>query len=254
LADSGYRVVVPDQRGYNLSDKPPAVEDYRMGALTADIIGLVDHFEREKAVIIGHDWGAAVAWQAAIRYPQRVERLGILNVPHPAAHAHALKKPVLRQWLKSWYIYFFQLRGVAEQMMRARNFATMRKMLVNTSREGSFTKEDLFRYTESWSQPGALRGMLNWYRAAARSALRASRGDFIPGARTQVEVPTIILWGERDMALIPELAQWSKDWCSDGHLVRFPEATHWVQHDETERVNARLLDFLKDLRTDSPAS
>lgn len=236
LARSGFCVVAPDQRGYNLSDKPRGMEHYRLDALAGDVLGILDHYGREKACIVGHDWGAAVAWHTAIHHPERVERLAILNVPHPGAMAWAVRRT--RQILRSWYILFFQIPGLPEALLRANRFAGMRRMLLASSRPGTFSREDLRRYREAWAQPGALTAMLNWYRAALRS------GD---GYRetARVRVPTLILWGERDIALIPELAQASLDFCDDGRLVRFPEVSHWVQHEAAERVAARLVGFLR---------
>ena len=241
LACSGFCVVAPDQRGYNLSDKPEGAAHYRLDRLASDVLGILDHYGREKAIIVGHDWGAAVAWHVAIHHPERVERLAILNVPHPAAMMRALRKTGLRQLGKSWYIGFFQIPGLPEFVLRAGGFAAMRRMLRRSGKAGTFTKEDLQRYSEAWRQPGALTAMLNWYRAAFRTYRQA-------GGSGVVSVPTLILWGERDIALIPELAQWSLEYCAQAHLVRFPEATHWVQHDEAKRVTARLLDFFLEGR------
>jgi epoxide hydrolase 4 len=252
LAQSGYFVVAPDQRGYNLSDRPKDLDAYTAGQLSADVIGLIDHFKREKAFIVGHDWGAAVAWHTAIFSPQRVERLAILNVPHPAAHARAFSKPILRQLGKSWYIAFFQIRGLSEFLIRRRRCALLRRMLQNTSNPGSFSDDDLARYTEFWcrrntnpTQANPITGMINWYRAAGKSMLSRGRKSFQSGSQSRVSVPTLILWGDRDAALIPELAQWSLEWCDDGRLVRFPNATHWVQHDAAQAVNRRLLEFFR---------
>jgi epoxide hydrolase 4 len=253
LARSGYFVVAPDQRGYNLSDRPNNLASYDIDNLSQDVIGLIDHFGREKAAIVGHDWGAAVAWHTAIHHPERVEKLAILNVPNPAAHARAFRTLIPRQLMRSWYIFFFQIPRLPEFLLRRRRAAAMRKMLTSTSKPGSFSEDDLVRYTEAWlrrpqnpNQTGAVTGMLNWYRAAARTVFRKKPDGYQRGSRSRVTVPTLILWGERDVALIPELAQWSLEGCDNGRLVRFPDATHWIQHDEPERVNNLLLDFLKD--------
>lgn len=252
LARSGLFVVVPDQRGYNLSERPPGVDSYRMDLLVGDVLGLMDHFGRENAVVIGHDWGAGVAWQVALRHPERVSRLGILNVPHPAAHVQTLMNPLNGQVLRSWYIYFFQIPGLPEWLLSRFNYAPMRRMMRVSSQPGTFSKQDLQRYTDAWSQPAqngqiaALTGMINWYRAAVKGALQAGQKRFIQEAQVRCIVPTIILWGEKDIALVPELAQRSLEWCDQGRLVRFPEASHWVQHEAPERVNDRLIDFLRE--------
>jgi pimeloyl-ACP methyl ester carboxylesterase len=239
LARSGFFVVAPDQRGYNLSDKPHGVAQYQIDALAGDILGIIDHYGREQAIIVGHDWGAAVAWHLAIHHPQRVERLAILNVPHPAAMTRALRSPATGQLGRSWYIGFFQIPGLPEFLLRAGRFAALRGMLRGSSRPDTFSKEDLRRYTDAWKQPGALTAMLNWYRAALRT------GGGIRG-EGRVSMPTLILWGEKDIALSSENARWSLEYCDQGRLVLFPEATHWVQHDESERVTARLLDFFEE--------
>jgi pimeloyl-ACP methyl ester carboxylesterase len=243
LARSGFFVVAPDQRGYGFSSKPQSISAYTIDTLAADILGLLDFFQREQAVIIGHDWGAAVAWHLAIHHPKRVQRLGILNVPHPAALARALSGELPRQMAKSWYIGFFQAPFLPEAMLRAGNFSALRRALRATGRKDAFNRDDLRRYTEAWAQPGALTAMLNWYRAAVRDGLAGADGYF-RGRSARVTPPTLILWGERDMALAPELAPWSLEMCDHGQLVRFPNATHWLQHDEPERVTARILDFL----------
>ena len=259
LAGAGFRVVAPDQRGYNLSDKPRGAAAYRINQLAADVTGLIDTFGREKAILVGHDWGAAVAWHVAIHAPQRVERLAILNVPHPAAMTRALTTST-RQLLRSWYIYFFQIPALPELLLRLGNYAAMRAMLrasalsasaapsasapSASARPGVFSKEEFRRYVAAWSQPGALTGMINWYRAAARAALQQGRPPSIPDARLRVGMPTLILWGEKDVALIPELAQWSLEWCDQGQLVRFPGASHWIQHEKAAQVTQHLLGFL----------
>jgi pimeloyl-ACP methyl ester carboxylesterase len=236
LAGAGFRLLVPDQRGYNTSDRPPGVSAYRLEKLGADILGLLDETGLDRAFVVGHDWGAVVAWWLALAAPERVERLGILNVPHPAVmRRHLLTNP--RQMLRSWYIFFFQLPGLAERWMARRDFGNAARML-RTARRGSFTEEDLARYREAWSQPGALTAMVNWYRAALRSV-----GQKLPGRR--VRVSTLMLWGARDIALGREMAPPSIDLCDEGRLVFFEKATHFVQHDEADAVNEHLLHFLR---------
>jgi pimeloyl-ACP methyl ester carboxylesterase len=247
LAQSGFRVVALDQRGYNLSGKPRRVEDYRLGGLARDAAAVIEHFGRERALVVGHDWGAAVAWRLAIEHPQRVEKLAILNVPHPGALQRAIRERLWQQMLRSWYVYFFQIPGLPEWLLRAGGYAGLKNLLRASARPGTFSAEDLRRYQEAWAQPGALTAMLNWYRAAARFGLRKGREEATGGVASQrVTLPVLILWGEKDIALHPLLAQWSLDWCDQGRLVRFPNASHWVQHEEAERVNARLLEFFQE--------
>lgn len=233
LAEAGYRVLVPDQRGYNTSDKPPRVADYQIEALATDILALIAETGRERAHVVGHDWGAVVAWWLGSHHPERVERLGILNVPHPAVmRRHLLTN--LRQIRRSWYIFFFQLPWLPERALR-RGLAE--RALRGTSRRGTFSDEDLVRYREAWAQPGAMRAMVSWYRAAIRGAAR-TRGPW------RVPVETLVLWGARDVALGREMVAPSLALCDRGRSVFFEKATHWVQHEEAEAVNAHLLRFL----------
>jgi pimeloyl-ACP methyl ester carboxylesterase len=234
FAEAGYCVWAPDQRGYNLSGKPEAISDYRMDALVGDVIGLMDAADHEHFNLIGHDWGAAVAWWSAARHPERVRRLGILNVPHPAALSIALRTS-WAQRLKSWYILFFQIPWLPEILM---NIGGPGLILRGSAKESTFTSEDLRRYKQAWSQPGALRGMLAWYRAAFRNP----GNTFTTG---KIEMPTLVLWGDRDVALDKRAADKSLAWCKQGQIIHFPNATHWVQHDEAEAVNRALLEFMQ---------
>ncbi len=236
LAEAGFRVIAPDQRGYNLSSKPPEVRDYRVPELTADVIAIADQIGREKILLAGHDWGAAVAWATAMRFPARIEKLVILNVPHPAVMLRFLRTNP-RQMLRSWYMLFFQIPRLPELLFAARNFESAARALVDTSRPGAFSAEDLDRYREAWAQPGAPTAMINWYRALFRD---------MPDVRTvesRVTAPTRILWGSRDRFLMAEMAAESLKYCDRGELFEFSDATHWVHHEEAERVNRLLIEF-----------
>jgi pimeloyl-ACP methyl ester carboxylesterase len=238
LAAAGYRVIVPDQRGYNLSSKPRGVAAYHLDQLALDIAGLLDALEYEDSFVVGHDWGAAVAWWLSYRHPQRLRKVSMLNVPFPTILFDAIRGGNWKQLRKSWYILAFQLPWLAEAGFRNVNQGE-RNLLKLTSRKDTFMAEELERYEEAWARPGAVTGMLNWYRAAARYALGAPRPE--PGA---LPVPTLLLWGERDSALGKELAQPSIELCRDGRLRFFPKATHWLQHDEPQAVNEQLIAFL----------
>jgi pimeloyl-ACP methyl ester carboxylesterase len=243
LSAAGYRVIVPDQRGYNLSDKPKGVAAYDVDVLARDVIGLLDHFGIQKARLVGHDWGAVVAWTVAIQFPERLEKLAILNVPHPDVMTRfVLGNSAQRK--KSWYVFFFQIPILVEWILRRKNFEALARMLVQSGRRGSFTETDVAEYKKAWSQPGALTGMLNWYRAAVRRGLRGSLNPNKVAPRS-VKVPTLMLWGKHDVALSHEMAQPSIDLCERGELVTFDRATHWVQHDAAEEVNLKLVEFLK---------
>jgi pimeloyl-ACP methyl ester carboxylesterase len=241
LAEAGSRVIVPDQRGYNLSDKPEGISAYHIDVLAQDVVGLMDAVGREKTVVIGHDWGAAVAWHLATYHPERVEKLGILNVPHPAVMVRTLRAS-FKQLRKSWYMFFFQLPWLPEWLLGRNNARGMAELLRRSGKPGSFTEEDLAAYRQAWSQPGALTAMLNWYRSAVRSGFGAGVGAAPEMPR--IQVPTLMLWGKQDVALSYEMAQPSIDLCEQGELVFFDDATHWVQHDKAAEVNTHLLRFL----------
>jgi pimeloyl-ACP methyl ester carboxylesterase len=235
LAAAGFRVVAPDQRGYNLSSKPPNIADYAVGNLVADVIAIADQLGCDKFYLAGHDWGAAVAWATALQHPQRLHRLAILNVPHPAVFLHTVRTNP-RQMLRSWYMAFFQIPRLPEWRFSSNNFAEGAKALVGSSRPGTFTAEDLKQYRQAWANPGTVTAMLNWYRAFLRAK------PPLP-SDMQVHVPTRILWGQRDMFLLPEMAQESVNYCDSAELTYFPEATHWLQHEEPDAVNAALIEF-----------
>jgi len=239
LAAAGFRVLVPDQRGYNLSSKPPDVKSYALSELTSDVMAIADQLGQERIFLAGHDWGAAVAWSAALLHPGRIAKLAILNVPHPSVMRRYLQSN-LRQMRRSWYIFFFQLPLLPEMLFRAGSFRLGVSSLVRSSRPGTFSADDLARYRAAWSQPGALTAMINWYRAGLR--VRSRFAD-----RT-VRVPTRILWGQRDAFLLPEMAQESLRYCTDAELISFPDASHWLQHEEPDRVSHFLIEFFSHAR------
>ena len=236
LAAAGCRVVVPDLRGYNLSDKPKGIKPYCVETLIEDVRGLIKALDYEKVNLVGHDWGALVAWMLAIKHPEEVHRLGIINVPHPAVLKRFLQRD-LEQMRRSLYALFFQLPWLPELSIRLGNWWVASLSLRRTGRPHAFTEEDIETYREAWSQPGAMTAMLNWYRAAVRY-----RPEITNGMR--VSVRTLILWGVQDFALSRRMARPSLDYCEDGNLIFFPDATHWVQHEEADEVNRQLLSFI----------
>ena len=235
LAGAGLRLVIPDQRGYNLSDKPEGLPAYHLDRLAADVIALADAYGFARVRLVAHDWGGLVAWWAASLYPERIERLAILNAPHPGIFASYVRRHP-GQWLRSAYVALFQIPRFPERRLTADGGRVLRRALADTSRPGSFSAGDLDRYAEAWTRPGAMQAMLNWYRAL----VRLPRRDPVP----RVLAPTLILWGRCDHALQPGLAEASLTLCDRGRIQWFPEATHWVQHDEAEAVNRALIDFL----------
>ena len=242
LVQSGCRVIIPDQRGYNLSDKPQGVKNYRISELTNDILGLIDALDYEKVNLVGHDWGAAVAWMLAYKYPERLHRLGILNVPHPIVMKRFLQRD-FEQLRRSWYIFFFQLPWLPEAGMRANDWRGASRAMRGSGKIHTFTNEDIEKYKEAWSQPGAMTAMLNWYRAAARYPGQIPK-------EMRIRVPTLMMWGMKDFALSHRMARPSMDYCDEGRLLFFPEATHWVQRDAAEEVNHYLVDFILDKKKD----
>ena len=238
LVEAGCRVIVPDQRGYNLSDKPQGAKNYDVFTLVDDIIGLIDALEYEKVNLVGHDWGAVVAWTLAIRYPQRLHKLSIMNVPHPAVMKRFLTRD-LEQLRRSWYVFFFQLPWLPEAGLRAENWRGAERALRGSGKLHTFTKEDVVTYKEAWSQPGAMTAMVNWYRAVIRHQPPMPQD-------VRVKVRTLMMWGMKDVALSHRMARPSMDYVDEGNLILFPEATHWVQHDAAEEVNHYLIDFILD--------
>jgi pimeloyl-ACP methyl ester carboxylesterase len=246
LAEAGFRVVAPDMRGYNLSDKPPGVRAYGVELLARDVERLILACGERTATVVGHDWGAIVAWIAAMRHPGRVGRLAILNVPHPARFPDGLLSP--RQLLRSSYVFFFQIPRLPEEVIRAGDFALLRSALRRDPvRPGTFTAEDIERYAGAMAWPGALTATLNYYRALLRNPreTRALLG--------RIEAPVLVIWGERDRFLSRRLAEPPPLWVPNlVRVERLPDASHWVAEDRPREVNALLLDFLRSPLTTLP--
>jgi pimeloyl-ACP methyl ester carboxylesterase len=237
LVDAGFRVIVPVQRGYNLSYKPKGIRNYRVDELVKDVLGLLDTLEYQKVNLVGHDWGAIVAWYLAYQYPDRLQRLGILNVPHPLVFRRFVTRD-FEQMRRSWYAFFFQLPWLPELGMRADNWRGAVQTLRGSGKIHTFTNEDILKYKEAWSRPGAMTAMINWYRAVRYQTKLPSS--------MEIKVSTLMMWGVKDVALTYRMARPSIDHCEDGKLIFFPDATHWVQHEAAEEVNHYLIDFLLD--------
>jgi pimeloyl-ACP methyl ester carboxylesterase len=246
FAQRGYRVIAPDQRGYNLSDKPKNIEDYRISILATDVKALIEALGYERVHLVGHDWGAAVAWWVATMYPERLITLNILNVPYPTVMMKQLQSGDLSQLLKSWYMFFFQIPGLPEALVSVDGYARMGDILKRTSNPGSFSDEDIALYRQAWAQPGAMTASINWYRAMFRSASEArqvAKQNALDSGR-KIQTPTLILWGEKDAFLGTSLARESLKVVENGELVFFPKSTHWIQHDEPDDVNQYLLEWI----------
>lgn len=238
LAEAGFRVVAPDQRGYNLSDKPSDVHAYRLDALTADVAAILDWAGRERAVIVGHDWGGAVAWRFAMDYPNRVERLVVMNAPHPVAFARELRHWSQRR--RSWYMFYFRIPWLPEALFALSPSRTARFFFRRVAvRKAAFSDDDLRVFAAAMAQPGALRSMIHWYRAAFR---------YPPAQRVRpIEAPTLLIWAVDDVALGVELTRGLEKWVPNLTIHYIPDCGHWVQNEAAEEVNAALLDFLSAL-------
>jgi pimeloyl-ACP methyl ester carboxylesterase len=235
LAAAGYRVAAVDMRGYNQTDKH---RPYDVFTVSQDIVNLIRALGYDKAVIVGHDVGGGIAWVLAILHPEIVHKLIVCNLPHPNAMREALNRLYLPQFLKIWYVAAFQIPILPELILQAGNYA----MLAAMFRQGGaqqITDEELNYYREAWSQPGALRAMLGYYRAPRESYALTKRD-------LTVRVPTRLIWGEPDVALDTELARWSVRWCPGLDLQIVPNASHFVMLREPEIVTQYILSFLRD--------
>ena len=238
LVAAGCRVIIPDQRGYNLSEKPKDIKSYCVDTLVEDVIGLIRALEYEKVNLVGHDWGGAIAWMLAIKHPEKLHRLGIINMPHPAVMKRFLQRD-FDQMRRSLYALFFQMPWLPELSMRIGNWRGAALGMRRSGKPNAFTDDEIEKYKEAWSQPGAVTAMLNWYRAAFRYRPQITND-------MHVHIPALILWGVKDFALSRRMARPSLDYCDDGKLIFFPDATHWVQHEAAEEINHYLVDFLLD--------
>lgn len=229
LAAAGFRAVAPDLRGYGGSDKPRHVRDYKLTILAADVANLISALGREKADVIGHDWGGEVAWCFAMWHPARLRRLALLNIAHPQRFTRALGTAA--QLRKSWYIFFFQLPFLPERFMTDRRLRAMFRY--TPARRDAYSDEDIEATLAAvrWRS-----GPIHYYRAAAR--YRSPPWQVI-------DAPTLVIWGERDRWLGRELAEPDRRWVPHARVERIPDASHWVQADAPERVNELLLQFLR---------
>jgi pimeloyl-ACP methyl ester carboxylesterase len=238
LAHAGYRVVAPDLPGYNTSDKPPRVRDYRPQVLAQDMADLIVALGAGSAAVAGHDWGGGLAWLLAMHHPERVERLVVLNAPQPIRFLKGLRSS--RQLRRSWYILAFQLPWLPERLIAARDFRALRRALGRQPTwPDAFTAQDIDRYVAAAAQPGALRAAINYYRAAFRANPLAQVRNL-----RRVDIPTLIIWADQDRYLGRELAEPDRAWVPNVRVERIAEASHWVQADAPERVNRLMVDFL----------
>jgi len=235
LAKAGYRVIVPNLRGYAGSDAPAGVAAYHLDRLAADVVGLADACGVGRFGLVAHDWGAVIGWRVAALHPDRVGRAVLMDGPHPDHFAdYAASHP--SQALKSAYVAMFQPPWLPEAMLSDFGFAAMRSSLLASARPGTFSEADLAAYAKAWAEPGALTAMLNYYRA-----VRLRRPERPPAA---IIPPVLVLWGRDDAFLEQGLAEAALKTCDDGRLLVVPDAGHWPHLEQPAAVNAAILDFL----------
>ena len=235
LVAAGYRVIAPDMRGYNLTDSPARVSQYKIEVLASDVVGLIKHAGEQKAHVVGHDWGAAVAWQVAMRYPKIINQLAILNVPHPRAFQKGIRRP--SQLIKSWYMFFFQIPLFPELLLSRRYRKVMRKIATkHYVNQGKLSDSDIEAYSTVFNNRKSLRGPINYYRAALRSPFSTRKSIRVINAKT------LVIWGRKDRYLGIRLAQPSSEDVPNCRL-EYLDASHWVQQDAPLEVNKLLIDF-----------
>ncbi|HEY4386400.1 MAG TPA: alpha/beta hydrolase [Ktedonobacteraceae bacterium] len=235
LAQRGYQVVAPDLRGYNESDKPRT--GYDIPTLLRDIVGLIRGQGQEKAIIIGHDWGGALAWAFALAYPDRTGRLVVLNAPHPQAFQRELRTP--KQLRKSWYIFAFQIPWLPEYLLCRDHAAAIAKMIYDSAvHKEAFPSEVLAHYRDAMSKPGALRAAISYYRSLFRNPRSGSTAGKI------ITAPTLLIWGEQDIALDIALTEGLESWVPHLQVRRIADSGHWVSQEKPEQVNKLIAAFL----------
>lgn len=237
LASKGYRVWAPNIRGYGGTDRPSEVRDYALDKLTQDVADLIDASGATKVTLFAHDWGAIIAWAFAITKLRPLTRLVIMNVPHPMVARREIRK--WRQFKKSWYIFFFQLPWLPEKLLARKGGDAVGELIANTScNKERFGPEERAIYSEASCRPGARSAMVNYYRALLR------HGDTIGLGDGRIDVPTLMVWGEEDVAINIHCTDGTDEWVSDLTLKRLPGVSHWVQQDAPDEVNAILDEWL----------
>lgn len=238
-----YQAVAVDMRGYNLSSKPGAVDEYGIGKLVEDVGALADHLGAKTFVLVGHDWGGVVAWAFALAHPDRLEKLVIINAPHPVIFTRELTRNRAQQ-KASAYILLLRIPG-AEIALAAFNFALLRKTMRGVFASTRFSDADIRAYVDAWSQPGALGGALKYYRAVPLPRFEVRSSADMPRATSPpLSVPTLVLWGERDPYLLPTCLHGLHELVRHLTIRRIPDATHWVIHEQPDVVNAAIRAFL----------
>lgn len=238
--------VAPDQRGYNLSEKPAALDAYQVANLVEDVRALAESLNGGKPfILVGHDWGGAIAWVVAMRHPDLVKKLVIVNAPHPGVFTRLLASDSAQQ-KASQYMLFFRSPS-AETVLSANNNAALVNIFAELKAAGKFTAEDERAYLAAWSQPGALTGGLNYYRASRVGPPSGSEPStsIASGAESlAVKVPTLVIWGEKDTALLTSNLDGLEAFVPRLTIKRIPEGSHWVVHEQGRKVNQLIREFL----------
>jgi len=235
-----YTVVAPDMRGYNLSDKPLYIADYSIDKLVDDTTGLIRHLGFENAAIVGHDWGAIVAWAVARNQPEYVWKLCAMQVPPTDVWR---KNQTVKQFLASWYMFFFQIPALPEWLLSRNDFALLANGLkTSTAEPDVFTDEDIAQYKKAWREHRALSSALNYYRANVFQRIFAGES-----ADAKIKVPTLFIYGERDPVVLPSSVEGIGEIIDAPYSeIRIPDAAHWVQQEAPEIVNDSLREFLAE--------
>lgn len=236
---TAYHTVAVDLRGYNDSDKPEGVEAYRMSKLIKDVKGVIEGLGYQDCILVAHDWGGAIAWNFAYAYPEMVEKLIVLNIPHPAKFAAGLRTP--QQLLKSWYIFAFQLPLLPEFLFQLNDYQAIREafsgMAIN---KAAFSEADLNAYRDAAAKPGALTSMINYYRGLLQLLFDNTQQP----QWTVLDIPTLTIWGENDTALGKELTYGTEAYVRDWQIKYIPNCSHWVQQEQPTLVNQYIQEFI----------
>jgi len=245
-----YQAVAPDMRGFNLSSKPSEIEQYHVNDLIEDLRALAEHLGHEKFIMVAHDWGGAVAWSAALRQPEMLEKLIIINSPHPAVFARELLHNPEQQ-KASQYMLMLRSAG-AERTLSENNFAALMAVLVQFGSKWEMPEETRSKYIQAWSQPGALTGSLNYYRASplypptSKTDEDQMKGILnLPREMFAVKVPTLVIWGEQDQALLTGNLDGLAEYVESLTVKRIADGTHWVIHEQPELINSLIRNFIK---------
>lgn len=239
LAEAGHRVIAPDLRGFGGTDKPEKVEDYEMRTLVGDAVGLLDALGVDRAAVVGHDWGAALAWMVATFAPDRVSRLVAVSVGHPVSFADV----DLDQKQRSWYMLWFQFPGVAERVLPEHDWAVFRRWAWNGAGPGQ--DPDCDRQVAELSRPGALTAGLNWYRANVDPATFIRSGP-VRSSMPPVACPTMGVWSTDDFAVAEAQMTGSQRFVTGPwHYRRLEGVSHWVPVHAPQALNRLLVDFLR---------